>query len=164
MRIEAGREASGRARQAEAMKRSGRQDPEKTRLRRSPLPFPGVAIVGGDGAAVKTSLRRAKKRRGLDSSTVPAKTQNLSERGEWELGLGCRRQHCGVPRQKGKETYGFFPLWNPHSSLGYPRGSPLDRGGVLIEDAEKNTKSKPEGAEGAESAEGWAVALCWRGW
>src|SRR4051794_41648680 len=103
------------------MTRDGQQDPETTRLRRGPLPFPGVAIVGGEEAPVKTSLRRAKKRRGLDRGLLPAKTQTFLRRGNGSSvcadagGGGHYRK-----QPKGNETYGFFPLWNPHSSLGDP--------------------------------------------
>ena len=34
--------------------------------------------------------------------------------------------------QRGTKPYGFFPLWNPYSSL-VIRGSPSDGGSVLIE-------------------------------
>jgi hypothetical protein len=96
------------------------------RLRRGPLPFPGLAIVGGGGALSR--LRRAKKRRGLDRAPPPRK-HKPSEKGEWELGRGV----CRLRQAKGNETYGFFPFGNPF----FPRLS-LDRGGVLIEDRGEN--------------------------
>jgi hypothetical protein len=109
------------------MRRGGQQDPETARLRRGPLPFPGVAIVGGEAAPVKTSLRRAKKRRGLDRSPLPAKTQIFLRRGN---GSSVWSQAGVLSRcaQRGTKPYGFFPLWNPYSSL-VIRGGPLDRGG-----------------------------------
>src|SRR5947207_453415 len=65
------------------MRRSGQQDPETARLRHGPLPFPAPAIVGGERGPVKTSLRRAKKRRGLDRTSLPAKNKT-----PWEGGMG----------------------------------------------------------------------------
>jgi len=49
------------------------QDPETVRLRRGSAPIPPTAIVRGEEGPVKTALRRAKKRRGLDRTLLPAK-------------------------------------------------------------------------------------------
>src|ERR1700692_2668845 len=74
------------------------QDPETVRLRRGSAPIPPTAIVRGEEGPVKTALRRAKKRRGLDRTLLPAK-QNLTNKGKWELfGLGgSARSVCGPP-------------------------------------------------------------------
>src|SRR5580693_5132117 len=74
------------------------QDPETVRLRRGSAPIPPSAIVCGEEGPVKTALRRAKKRRGLDRTLLPAKP-NLTNKGKWELvGLGgLARSRCGLP-------------------------------------------------------------------
>src|ERR1700686_2565052 len=74
------------------------QDPETVRLRRGSAPIPPTAIVRGEEGPVKTALRRAQKRRGLDRTLLPAK-QNLTNKGKWELfGLGgSARSVCGPP-------------------------------------------------------------------
>jgi hypothetical protein len=59
-------------------------DPETARLRRGSAPIPPTAIVRGEEGPVKTALRRAKKRRGLDRTLLPAK-QNPTNKGKWEL-------------------------------------------------------------------------------
>src|SRR5690242_15681510 len=41
--------------------------------------------------------------------------------------LGCHRPCC-PEEPKGNETYGFFPLWNPHSSLHAAPSSPAGTG------------------------------------
>src|ERR1700692_1803166 len=75
------------------------QDPETVRLRRGSPPIPPTAIVRGEEGPVKTALRRAKKRRGLDRTLLPAK-QNLTNKGKRELfGLGgSARSICGPSR------------------------------------------------------------------
>jgi len=57
------------------MRKNGQQDPETARLRSGSAPIPPAAIVSGDGAPVKTSLRR--RQRGLDRGPVPAKTNTI---------------------------------------------------------------------------------------
>jgi hypothetical protein len=56
------------------------QDPETVWLRRGPAPIPPCAIVRGEAGPVKTALRRAQKRRGLDRTSLSAK-QTLLIRG-----------------------------------------------------------------------------------
>src|SRR5438874_2562114 len=129
------------------MTRDGQQDPEKTRLRRGPLPFPGVAIVGGEEAPVKTSLRRAEKRRGLDRGLLPAKTQTFLRRGNGssvcaDAGGGGHYRSS----QRGTKPTVSFPFGIPILPLAI-RGSPLDTGGVLIEgteDAEEAAENPSE--------------------
>ncbi len=104
------------------MRRGDQQDPEPARLRHGPLPFPGMAIIGGEEAPVQTALRRAKNRRGLDRNPLPAKTQISLRRGNGSL-VWAHPEALGRRSQRGTKPYGFFPLWNPHSSL-VSRGSP----------------------------------------
>jgi hypothetical protein len=59
-------------------------DPETVRLRRGSAPIPPTAIVRGEMGPVKTTLRRAKNRRGLDRTHLSAKP-NLADKEEWEL-------------------------------------------------------------------------------
>ena len=79
------------------MRRNDPQDPELAQFRHRSAPIPRTAIFGGEGAAVKTSRRRAKNRRGLDSGSLPAPRKNLTEMGEWELGLS-PPPHSGASR------------------------------------------------------------------
>jgi len=88
VRIEAGREAKRRpARKRDAERRPNRI-PKRAQLAAcGPAPIPRSTIVGGEEVPVKTSLRRAKNRRGLDRDFLPAK-KTLTGKGEWELGHG----------------------------------------------------------------------------
>ena len=63
------------------MGRVSHQDPETTQLRSGSAPIPPAAIVSGQVAPVKTSLRR--KPRGLDRGHLPAKTNT-----SWGWGMG----------------------------------------------------------------------------
>jgi hypothetical protein len=74
------------------------QDPETVWLRRGPAPIPPCAIVRGEAGPVKTALRRAQKRRGLDRTSLSAK-QNLTNKGKWKLfGLGSQFEgSLGLP-------------------------------------------------------------------
>jgi hypothetical protein len=114
----------------------------------------------------------------LTETCFPRKHKIFLGRGNASSGLSgwCR---APADQAKGNETYGFFPLWNPHSSLpekkaftasrwsaarasvgGRWNKFPLDRRGVLIEDAEKSQNKTahmdfvasrlPSGFEGAE--------------
>lgn len=71
---------------------TGRPDAEKwptgSRTGAAPAssaPIPRTAIVRGEAHPVKTSLRRATKRRGLDWVSLPAKNKTMLGKGEWEL-------------------------------------------------------------------------------
>ena len=68
----------------EPMRRDDPQDPEMAPLRGGSAPIPRTAIVCGEGLPVKTSLRRAPHRRGLDRKPLPAKA-HIPVKGEWEL-------------------------------------------------------------------------------
>jgi hypothetical protein len=58
------------------MRKNDLQDPELAQFRHRSAPIPRTAIFGGEGAAVQTSLRRAKSRRDLDSGSLPAPRKN----------------------------------------------------------------------------------------
>ena len=93
----------------DSMREATNRIPAAAQLRGSPLPFPGSAIVGGEEAPVKTSLRRAKSGRGLDRGLLPAKTQIFLGRGNGSLVMG-GWYNADPDQAKGNETYGFFPL------------------------------------------------------
>src|SRR5580704_11908699 len=65
------------------MKSSEPKDPETVRLRRGSAPIPRTARLSAETVApVKTALRRAKKRRGLDRTPLSAKNSPVKR--EWE--------------------------------------------------------------------------------
>jgi len=66
------------------MSGDNQQDPETARLRCGSAPIPRTAIVSRRAGVVKTTLRRAKNRRGLDNPRPPAKPTQTGK-GEWEL-------------------------------------------------------------------------------
>src|SRR3954470_25076371 len=75
-------------------------------------------------AAVQKGDRRQPRAVDLRRPQTKARAENL-----WFL----RAFVSGRSSQRGTKPYGFFPLWNPYSSL-VIRGSPLDEGDVRIEE------------------------------
>lgn len=75
------------------------KDPETVRLRRGSAPILPAAIVRGEAGPVKTSLRHAQKRRGLDRVRLPAK-QKPTDKGRmgalWLARIGSEAS-AGLP-------------------------------------------------------------------
>jgi hypothetical protein len=65
------------------MRKNDLQDPELAQFRHRSAPIPRTAIFGGEGSAVQRISPRSKK--------------NLTEMGEWELGLSLP-PHSGASR------------------------------------------------------------------
>ena len=105
------------------MGRVSHQDPETTQLRSGSAPIPPAAIVSGEVAPVKTSLRR--KPRGLDRGHLPAKTNT-----SWGWGMGA----LWIGRPYPTQNLPGLPLGRQRDRRGISaKDFVLDRDGLLIE-------------------------------